>query len=147
MIRPSRPGKTCRGSLRIRALFPWSPAISDALGRRQPYPLDADPRPDGVGFSVYSADATGIELLLFDAVDDPQPVRVVALDPAQHRTNHYWHCVVPGLGPGQVYAYRVRGPLAPERGLRFDPDKPLVSTNTVVARPRSGAARGVLQGP
>ena len=100
--------------------------MSDTVEPGQPYPLGADPRPDGVSFSMYSADATGIELLFFDAVDGPRPARVIALDPARHRTNHYWHCFVPGLGPGQLYAYRAIGPRAPERGLRFDPNTPLI---------------------
>ncbi len=77
---------------------------SDTIARGDPYPLGADLRPDGVGFSVYSADATGIELLLFDTVDDPRPARVITLDPARHRTCHYWHCFVSGLGPDQLPA-------------------------------------------
>ena len=46
--------------------------------------------------------------------------------PNRHRTYHYWHAFVPGLEPGQVYAYRAHGPFAPERGLRFDGDKVLL---------------------
>src|SRR5262249_7146619 len=48
------------------------------------------------------------------------------LDPHRHRTYHYWHVFVPGLGPGQVYAYRAHGPMAPELGLRFDNSKVLL---------------------
>jgi glycogen operon protein len=33
---------------------------------------------------------------------------------------------VPGIGPGQVYGYRVHGPNDPKRGLRFDGDKVLL---------------------
>ena len=33
---------------------------------------------------------------------------------------------MPGLGAGQIYAYRAHGPFAPERGLRFDPEKVLL---------------------
>ena len=33
---------------------------------------------------------------------------------------------IPGLGPGQVYGYRVYGPYRPEVGLRFNPDKLLL---------------------
>jgi isoamylase len=33
---------------------------------------------------------------------------------------------VPGIGPGQVYAYRADGPFDPARGLRFDPTKMLL---------------------
>ena len=42
--------------------------MSDTIGRGQPRPLGADPQSDGVSFSVYSADATAVELLLFGAV-------------------------------------------------------------------------------
>ena len=33
---------------------------------------------------------------------------------------------MPGIGPGQVYAFRASGPFSPEHGLRFDPDKVLL---------------------
>ncbi len=52
--------------------------------------------------------------------------RVIELDPRTHRTYHYWHVFVPGIGPGQVYAYRADGPFDPGRGLRFDPAKALL---------------------
>lgn len=45
--------------------------------------------------------------------------------PRQNRTYHYWHLFVPGIGPRQLYGYRVHGPEAPEIGLRFDPEKVL----------------------
>ena len=88
-------------------------------------PLGATLQDGGVNFSVFSKHATRVDLLLFDAVDAAQPARIVALEPPRHRTYHYWHALVPGLGPGQIYAYRAHGPLAPERGLRFDPEKVL----------------------
>ena len=82
--------------------------------------------PDGVNFSVFSKDATLLELLLFDAADAAEPSRIIPLDPKAHRTYHYWHAFVPGLRPGQLYAYRAHGPFAPERGLLFDSDKVLL---------------------
>ncbi len=51
---------------------------------------------------------------------------MVPLDPVANRTYHYWHAFVPGVTNGQLYAYRVHGPDAPERGLRFDPRKLLL---------------------
>jgi len=89
-------------------------------------PLGATPSPNGVNFSVFSRHATGVQLLLFDAVDDTKPVRVVRLDPSANRTYHYWHVFVPGLRPGQLYTYRVEGPFDPPSGLRFDPTKVLL---------------------
>jgi glycogen operon protein len=80
----------------------------------------------GVNFSVYSKNSTGLELLLFDGVNDARPARVMPLARALHRTFHYWHVFVPGLEAGQVYAYRVSGPMEPEAGHRFDPEKILL---------------------
>ena len=34
-----------------------------------------------------------------------------------------FHGYVPGLGPGQLYGYRVHGPWDPERGQRFNAAK------------------------
>ena len=89
-------------------------------------PLGATPSPDGVNFSVFSRHATGVELLLFDAVDDTKPANVMRLDPAANRTYYYWHAFVPNIGPGQLYGYRVDGPFDPSRGMRFDPGKVLL---------------------
>ena len=93
--------------------------------RGQSSPLGATVVPGGVNFSVFSRDATSVELLFFDRVDDARPSRTITLDPRQNRTYHYWHVYVPGIGPGQVYGYRVAGPDKPGRGLRFDRAKVL----------------------
>ncbi len=104
--------------------------------RGQPSPLGATPEPDGVNFSLYSRSAQRVELLLYDDVDDAAPRRVVPLHGRRHRSDHYWHVFIPGLRPGQLYAYRAHGPFAPERGLRFDGDKVLIDPyGRAVARP------------
>ncbi len=97
---------------------------SDSLGRSSP--LGASITDGGVNFSLFSRTAEGVELLLFDRVDDSRPSRIIPIDPHTNRTYHYWHTFVPGVKPGQIYAYRVAGPVKPERGLRFDPDKVLL---------------------
>jgi glycogen operon protein len=89
-------------------------------------PLGATISRDGVNFSVFARDCTGVELLLFDRVDDTKPSRVIALDPRQNRTYHYWHTFVPNAGAGQLYGYRVAGPFAPQNGWRFDAGKLLI---------------------
>jgi len=89
-------------------------------------PLGATPSDGGVNFSIFSRDATQVELLLFDREDDVRPARVIHLDPVAHRTYHYWHVFVPGLKPGQIYAYRVGGPFDPTNGLRFNSQKILL---------------------
>jgi isoamylase len=89
-------------------------------------PLGATVQPGGVNFSVFAKNAERIELLLFDNASAGRPARVFALDPKRHRTYHYWHAFVPGVVPGQIYAFRAYGPLAPEAGLRFDGEKVLL---------------------
>jgi isoamylase len=89
-------------------------------------PLGATPAPGEVNFSVFSRHATGVELLLFDGVDDSRPTRVIRFDPAANRTYHYWHVAVAGVPPGQIYGYRVEGPSDPASGMRFDPTKVLL---------------------
>ncbi|HXJ78041.1 MAG TPA: glycogen debranching enzyme, partial [Candidatus Methylomirabilis sp.] len=90
------------------------------------FPLGATVADGGVNFSVFSARASRLELLLFEGAYDAEPARVIQLDAPIHRTYHYWHAFVPGLRSGQVYAYRAVGPFDPPRGLRFDPAKALL---------------------
>jgi isoamylase len=54
-----------------------------------PYPLGPSISSEGTNFSVFSANATEIEIVLFDHPDDPQPSRLIGLDPVLHRTSHY----------------------------------------------------------
>ncbi len=89
-------------------------------------PLGATVTRGGVNFSLYSRDASGVELLFFDHEDDERPSRLVRLDQTVNRTYHYWHRFVPGLRAGQLYGYRVHGPLDASNGLRFDPTKVLL---------------------
>jgi len=89
-------------------------------------PLGATCSHEGVNFSVFSRHATGVELLLFEGVDDREPSRAIRLDPGVHRTYFYWHVFVPGVRPEQLYGYRVEGPFDPETGMRFDPTKVLL---------------------
>lgn len=90
------------------------------------YPLGATVYPNGVNFSIFSKNATSIELLLFDDPDNPQPSWIIPLDASHHRTFYYWHVFVQGITHGQLYAYRVHGPYSPELGFRFDGQKVLL---------------------
>jgi len=98
-------------------------------------PLGATVDDDGVNFSLFSEDAAGVELLLFDAHDEVRPVVTVPLDPETNRSFHFWHVYVRGLTAGYHYAYRVHGPDLP--GRRFDREKVLLdpyargNTNTL----------------
>ena len=102
------------------AVFPTRPHAG------QSFPLGATILPGGVNFSVFSREATRVELLLFDSAEAAQPALVIDLDPRTHRTYHYWHVFVPDIGAGQLYGYRAFGPFDPARGLRFDPGKVLL---------------------
>jgi glycogen operon protein len=102
--------------------------------------------PGGVNFSVFSRSAHEVQVALYDHVDDAQPRRLITLDPRRDRTYHYWHAFVPGLGSGQLYAFRADGPLEPSRGQRFDHTKTLLDPyGRAVAVPsdprRTAAAR------
>jgi len=92
----------------------------------QSAPLGATVSPAGVNFSLYSRDASGVDLLFFQQEDDTQPSRVISLDPFINRTYHYWHTFVPAAQAGQLYGYRVHGPLDPSKGMRFDGAKVLL---------------------
>ena len=91
-----------------------------------PHPLGATPGPEGVNFSLFSGNATGVELLLFDRHDAPAPSQVIQFDPFVNKSFHFWHVFVRGLGAGAHYAFRVEGPFNPAAGQRFDQGKVLV---------------------
>ena len=89
-------------------------------------PLGATVHPSGVNFSLFSRKASRVELMLFDREDQARPTHVINIDPTTNRTYHYWHVFVPNLQPGQIYGYRIDGPVDPANGLRFDPAKVLL---------------------
>jgi len=89
------------------------------------HPLGATPSPDGVNFSLFSSNATGVELLLFSGRDSPEPFQTIKFDPYVNKTFHFWHVFVRGLKPGVHYAYRVDGPFD-SAGHRFNRNKVLI---------------------
>jgi isoamylase len=84
------------------------------------YPLGATWDGKGTNFALFSENATGVELCLFDK--DDQETRLALTEVS----NFVWHGYVPGVGPGQRYGYRVHGPYAPHEGHRFNPNKLLI---------------------
>jgi glycogen operon protein len=111
----------------IEQALPEAPAAARAIITRSAcYPLGATVVPGGVNFSIFSRGATDIELLLFDRVNDSRPARVIRIDPADNRAYHYWYTFVEGIGPGQIYGFRVHGPYDPSAGRRFDAAKVLL---------------------
>jgi glycogen operon protein len=87
-----------------------------------PYPLGANWDGEGTNFALFSANATGVELCLFDGADD-QPLTVV---PLTEKTDQVWHAYLPDVRPGQRYGYRVDGPYDPASGHRFNRAKLLL---------------------
>jgi isoamylase len=85
-----------------------------------PRPLGATWDGEGTNFAVYSADATGVDICIYDG-DDEEPSRVISLP---EQTYFIWHGYVPG--PGTRYGLRVHGPWEPGAGLRFNPNKVLL---------------------
>ena len=102
-----------------------TPRYETTAGR--PHPLGAVPDINGVNFSVFSRNATSVELLLFDGHDDREPAQIVKLDPAVNKTFFFWHVYVRGLRAGAHYAYRVDGPTDLHgQGFRYNPNKVLI---------------------
>ena len=92
--------------------------VSCSAGR--PFPLGATWDGSGTNFSVFSEHAERVELCLFDADDVEERHELT------HRIAFNWHGYLPGVGPGQRYAFRMHGPYAPEHGHRFNPAKLLL---------------------
>ena len=88
----------------------------------RPYPLGASWDGGGVNFALFSANATQVELCLFDADAARETARVML--PAC--TDQVWHGYLPDARPGLVYGYRVHGPYEPAQGHRFNPNKLLL---------------------
>ena len=96
------------------------------------HPLGASFDGGGVNFALFSANATRVELCLFDAEGREEISRITLPD----YTDQIFHGYVEGIQPGQVYGYRVHGPYEPEAGHRFNPNKLLLDP---YARGHTGA--------
>ena len=84
-----------------------------------PDPLGATWDGLGVNFALFSANATKVELCLFDGAGKRELERIALPE----YTDEVWHGYLPDARPGTVYGYRVHGPYAPEQGHRFNPNK------------------------
>jgi glycogen operon protein len=86
-------------------------------------PLGATWDGSGVNFALFSENATGVELCLFDGRDGSQEVARI---PMREQTDLVWHVYLAEARPGQRYGYRVHGPYDPTAGHRFNPAKVLL---------------------
>jgi glycogen operon protein len=87
-----------------------------------PYPLGATWDGLGTNFAVFSANATRIELCLFD----PSGRREIARFDLPELTDEVWHGYLPNARAGLIYGYRAHGPYDPQRGHRFNHHKLLL---------------------
>jgi isoamylase len=89
----------------------------------QAFPLGATWDGEGVNFAIYSENAQGIDLCLFNSLEDEVESVKIRITEVSH---HVWHVYVPGLEPGQLYGYRAYGPYEPQYGHRYNPNKLLI---------------------
>jgi isoamylase len=87
----------------------------------KPYPLGAKWNGKGTNFALYSENAEGVDLCLFDENNKQTDVL-----PLEECTAFVWHGFLRGIHPGQRYGFRVRGPWDPANGHRFNASKLLV---------------------
>ncbi|MEE1613572.1 glycogen debranching protein GlgX [Microvirga sp. CF3016] len=87
-----------------------------------PYPLGATWDGLGVNFAIFSANATKVELCLFDLEGRNELERIELPE----YTDEVWHGYLPDARPGTTYGYRVYGPYDPKEGHRFNPNKLLL---------------------
>ncbi len=96
-----------------------SQASTFRIEEGRPYPRGATWTGLGVNFALFSANATKVELCIFDDTGHTELGRVALPE----FTNEIWHGFLPEARPGTVYGYRVHGPYEPENGHRFNPNK------------------------
>ncbi|MEJ2803783.1 glycogen debranching protein GlgX [Comamonadaceae bacterium PP-2] len=99
-----------------------SKPFPDRLATGKPYPLGATSDGLGVNFAVFSANATRIDLCIFDAAGRKEIARFTLPE----CTDEVWHGYLPDAQAGLVYGYRAHGPYEPENGHRFNPHKLLL---------------------
>src|SRR5690242_7437705 len=100
--------------------MPQQPITAVWPGR--PYPRGATWDGEGVNFALFSANATRVELCLFDPKGRREMQRIDLIE----QTDQVWHCYLPEARPGLLYGYRVHGPYKPDEGHRFNPNKLLL---------------------
>jgi glycogen operon protein len=87
-----------------------------------PHPLGATWDGRGTNFALFSANATKVELCLFDRSGKREIERFALPE----RTDDIWHGYLSHVSPDQLYGYRVDGPYEPSAGHRFNNHKLLL---------------------
>jgi glycogen operon protein len=111
--------------------------------RGRSLPLGATALADGVNFVLLCRHGTSVRLVVY-ALDAPQVLAEIPLEPRKHRTGDHWHVLVKGLPAAFRYGWRVDGP--PGGGHRFnpnivllDPDSTAISGHTLWSREDRGS--------
>src|ERR1700674_3216928 len=92
-----------------------NPPVKEGL----PTPRGASWDGEGVNFALFSANATKVEVCLFDR---PGRREIARIELPEY-TDQGFHGYLPGVSPATFYGYRVHGPYEPEAGHRFNPNK------------------------
>ena len=87
-----------------------------------PNPLGATWDGRGTNFALFSANATKVEVCLFDEAGDKE----ISRTELPEYTDQIFHGYLPDIGPGTFYGFRVHGPYEPTQGHRFNPNKLLL---------------------
>jgi isoamylase len=103
-------------------VFPLVEFLRNRLAEGLPFPRGATWDGKGVNFALFSANATKVEVCLFDADGKNEQERIELPE----YTDQVFHGWLPDLTPGQVYAFRVHGPYDPNNGQRFNANKLLL---------------------
>jgi glycogen operon protein len=73
----------------------------------------------GTNFTLFSANATRVEVCLFDRKGEKELERLELPE----YTDQIWHGYIEDVHPSDVYGFRVHGPYEPDAGHRFNPNK------------------------
>src|SRR5580704_17189569 len=87
-----------------------------------PYPRGGTWDGKGTNFAVFSANATKVEVCIFDKTGAQELDRIELPE----YTDQIWHGYLADVRPNTIYGYRVHGPYAPDAGHRFNPNKLLL---------------------
>ncbi len=96
--------------------------VKNRLREGLPYPRGATWDGKGTNFALFSANATKVEVCLFDDDGRVEQERIALPE----YTDQIYHGYLPDVGPGQIYGFRVHGPYEPLSGHRFNPNKLLL---------------------
>jgi isoamylase len=99
----------------------FTPLKKSRIREGSPHPRGATWDGKGTNFALFSANATKVEICIFD----PNQKEVERVELPEY-TNQIWHGYLPDVTPGTIYGYRVHGPYEPDAGHRFNPNKLLL---------------------